>query len=409
MGLLFWIPFFLALAAINNGYKKKSKKIICATIIIEAIIIVITMIKSYCSYRYPSFSFNHVLLFILYYSIPSITYFIFYKVNNKIIETLMKFINAFSWVILCFGFFFTFLFPSLFFISETTDINNYLKFDDGYGDVKYFPQDLEDNDMKPISYYYNYVKNFDVRYEVYLEVKIDDKKFQEIYDEMYTESRLIMCNSKEYYITRENNYIGDSRTNLNLIIFDKNNSIITYHKIYSEYKYNKPPHNFDNKTYKELKENLYKYYLNHAHIGEEKLKEHGDVVMSIESKNMSCTPVMLVLYDDNQYELFTYYKSCRPGKVCTDEMVYTKSIHGTYKTNILKILQEDNIEINKSHTMDDLPEYEIYMGDSYVKKGYEYYYSISKGTTNKTLNDLLNNLGLDLKKCANPDYDYIGD
>ena len=114
-------------------------------------------------------------------------------------------------------------------------------------------------------------------------------------------------------------------------------------------------------------------------------------------------------YTNNQYELFTYYKACRPGKVCTDEMVYTKSIHGTYKTNILNILQEDNIEINKSHTMDDLPEYEIYMGDSYVKKGYEYYYSISKGTTNKTLNDLLNNLGLDLKKCANPDYDYIGD
>lgn len=402
MGLLFWIPFFLALAAISNGYKKKSKKILYATLIIEILFIVIIMINSYSNYKYPSFSLEKVLSFIFCCSIPSISYLIFYKVNNKIIETIMKFVNAFSWVSLCFGFLLTLLFSSIFFVSETTNIDNYLNCDDNYCDVSFFPQDLEG--LKPISYYYNYNKIFDVRYEVYLEIKVDDNKYQEIYNKTLTNSRLIMNNNNEYFITGNNNYIEDSRTNLKLIIFDKNNNIITYHKIWSEYKYNKAPHNFDNKTYETFKENLNNYYLNYVHSGEEPLKEHGNVIMSIESHSTSCSPVLLVFYDDNQYELFTYYKACKPGVVCTSEMVYTKSIHGTYKTDVLEIIKEDNIETNKSHSMDDLPEYDIYMGDSYVNQGYEYYYSVAKGTTNKTLNDLLNNLSLNLKKCANPDY-----
>ena len=65
--------------------------------------------------------------------------------------------------------------------------------------------------------------------------------------------------------------------------------------------------------------------------GTEPLKEHGDVALHIDSGNKgNCVKVTLVLYEDNQYELFTDYKECRPWQTCTEELRYTKSIKGTY-------------------------------------------------------------------------------
>lgn len=138
--------------------------------------------------------------------------------------------------------------------------------------------------------------------------------------------------------------------------------------------------------------------------GTDLLKDHGNVILIISTGNKSCVPVELVLYDDNQYELFTDYAACKPNQNCTMELRYTKSIKGKYDYNPIEIIEEDNIEINKSHPMDNLPEYEIYVGDTYVQKGYEYNYSVEKGTTNKSLEELLKQLDIDLKVCANPEY-----
>ena len=65
--------------------------------------------------------------------------------------------------------------------------------------------------------------------------------------------------------------------------------------------------------------------------GTELLKEHGDVALHIDSGNKgNCVKVTLVLYEDNQYELFTDYKECRPWQTCTEELRYTKSIKGNH-------------------------------------------------------------------------------
>ena len=59
---------------------------------------------------------------------------------------------------------------------------------------------------------------------------------------------------------------------------------------------------------------------------------------------------------------------------------------------------------DKSYMNENRPEYEIYMGNSYVEKGYGYYYTIENGQTNKYLEELLNEIDVNLKVCAEPEY-----
>lgn len=139
-------------------------------------------------------------------------------------------------------------------------------------------------------------------------------------------------------------------------------------------------------------------------LGDEPLTNHKEDGFTIRMGNKGCIPVQLTVYADGNYELFTEYDACKPGAFCNDMLKYTKSIKGTTDYDIIKIIEDDNIEVNKSHSMDDLPEYEIYMGNYYVEKGYEYYYSIGKGQTNKYLEEFLKEIDVDLKVCANPEY-----
>lgn len=120
--------------------------------------------------------------------------------------------------------------------------------------------------------------------------------------------------------------------------------------------------------------------------------------------NKNCVPLQLAIYEDGVYELFTSYKSCKPGKFCTDMLSYSKSIKGTTKYDVLKIIKEKGVEKDKVHSMNNLPEYEIYMGNSYVEKGYGYYYTIEKGQTNKSIEELLKEINVELQVCAEPEY-----
>jgi len=138
--------------------------------------------------------------------------------------------------------------------------------------------------------------------------------------------------------------------------------------------------------------------------GDDPLTNTANLILTIEMGNKSCIPVNLAVYEDGSYELFTTYESCRPGVVCNAILKYTKSIKGTTNYDVIKIIEEDNIEVDKSHSMDNLPEYEIYMGHSYVEKGYGYYYTIEKGHTNKYLEEFLREIDVDLKVCADPEY-----
>ena len=139
--------------------------------------------------------------------------------------------------------------------------------------------------------------------------------------------------------------------------------------------------------------------------GTELLKEHGDVALHIDSGNKgNCIKVMLVLYEDNQYELFTDYKECRPWQTCTEELRYTKSIKGTYNYDLTKIIEASTNANDKSYSKDNLPEYELYLGDQYVQKYDTAMFVVEKGQTNNYLDELLEQLDVDLNSCANPDY-----
>ena len=139
-------------------------------------------------------------------------------------------------------------------------------------------------------------------------------------------------------------------------------------------------------------------------IGTDILENHGEVLISIHVGNKDYVPVSLSLYDDGTYELFTAYESCRPGRICTSMLKYTKSVKGTYKYDVEKIIKASVNADNKSYDMSNLPEYEIYLGDKYMKKYDSLMFTVEKGRKNKYLNELLDMLDVDLDKCAKPDY-----
>lgn len=139
-------------------------------------------------------------------------------------------------------------------------------------------------------------------------------------------------------------------------------------------------------------------------IGTDILENHGEVLISIHVGNKDYVPVSLSLYDDGTYELFTAYESCRPGRICTSMLKYTKSVKGTYKYDVEKIIKASINADNKSYDMSNLPEYEIYLGDKYVSKYDSLMFTVEKGKKNKYLNELLDIIDVDLDKCAKPDY-----
>lgn len=139
-------------------------------------------------------------------------------------------------------------------------------------------------------------------------------------------------------------------------------------------------------------------------IGTDILENHGEVLISIHVGNKDYVPVSLSLYDDSTYELFTAYESCRPGRICTSMLKYTKSVKGTYKYDLEKIIKASINADNKSYDMSNLPEYEIYLGDKYMNKYDSLMFTVEKGKKNKYLNELLDIIDVDLDKCAKPDY-----
>lgn len=138
--------------------------------------------------------------------------------------------------------------------------------------------------------------------------------------------------------------------------------------------------------------------------GDKPLTNHKDNILSITMGTNACVPVLLAVYEDGTYELFTAYEACRPGVICTSLLKYTKSIKGKTDYDVLKIIQDDVVDRDNPHSMDNLPEYEIDMGDSYVEKGYGRRYIIEKGRTNKYLGEFLKEIDVELKICAEPEY-----
>ncbi len=136
--------------------------------------------------------------------------------------------------------------------------------------------------------------------------------------------------------------------------------------------------------------------------GDTPLTNHKEPILSITKGIRPCTSLLLVVYEDGIYELFTAYEACRPGEVCTSIMKYTKSITGKTNFDVLKIIDDDSVE--KIHSTDVPVDYEIEMGEKYTKNGYENRYMILQDHTNKILKDFLKEINIDLNVCAIPEY-----
>lgn len=133
------------------------------------------------------------------------------------------------------------------------------------------------------------------------------------------------------------------------------------------------------------------------------LNNYEKLLLSINTKSKDFVPVLLSIYDDNTYELFTTYKDCEPGTLCSMPLIYTSSVKGTYNYDIdsliNKLINNKNYIYNKkSNTY-----YDISLGDIYVEK-YDTL-NISINANNKYLKQFLNSLNVDLSKCAKPEYE----
>ncbi len=142
--------------------------------------------------------------------------------------------------------------------------------------------------------------------------------------------------------------------------------------------------------------------------GTELLEKHGDVVLRVKRGDRGgkkdCVTVELSLYDDNQYELFTDSATCKPWHTCTMQLIYTKSIKGSYDYDLLKIIEASTNADDKTYSKDNLPEYRLTLGKKYIDKYDSLTFTVEKGQTNKYLDELLNELNIDLNQCLNPDY-----
>lgn len=139
-------------------------------------------------------------------------------------------------------------------------------------------------------------------------------------------------------------------------------------------------------------------------LGDSILENPGNVLISIQYAKRSYVPISLSVYDNGTYELFTSYADCKPGRVCTSMLRYTKSIKGNYNYDIEKILSASTNADGMSFEMSKLPVYEIYLGEEYMKKYDSLMFVVENGKKNKYLDEFLDTLNVDLKKCAKPDY-----
>ena len=162
--------------------------------------------------------------------------------------------------------------------------------------------------------------------------------------------------------------------------------------------------NFDkekniNKLFNEVeqKKNIYYDYLNldMSKITIDDLV-YDNVIFSVEKKNSKCDiPVLLGIYKNNKYKLYTEYKSCKPGTNCDLMLQYNKAIEGKYEYDVIEIIRH-SVDANlHQYTNDNLPEYMINSG-----KGHEFI----TDSDNKYLKELLESINVDLNQCAKPNY-----
>lgn len=133
-------------------------------------------------------------------------------------------------------------------------------------------------------------------------------------------------------------------------------------------------------------------------IKKEDIVLDNGLLFSISWTRSNCVPVQLSIYDDGKYELYTDYRACSINESCNLMLKYTKKETGTYDYDVMKIINNSIIADNMTFTNTNRSEFEIYTGNG--KK----VYMLITNSNNKYLKEFLKQIDVNLKTCADPDY-----
>lgn len=123
---------------------------------------------------------------------------------------------------------------------------------------------------------------------------------------------------------------------------------------------------------------------------------YNDLVFSIEFRNKNCNiPVLLNVYKDNKYKLYTTYKSCKTI-MCTFELRYIDSVDGTYDYDILEIIKHSEDANLFQYNSESNFMYEIFSGKNHT---------FVTDDNNRYLKEFLELINVDLKECAIASYE----
>ena len=157
--------------------------------------------------------------------------------------------------------------------------------------------------------------------------------------------------------------------------------------------------NYQSKLSNEEKINTYYSKVSDAANLEEIDIVYSDgLLFSISYKKSDCIPVLLSIYENGKYILYTDYEACKFTETCNSMLKYTKKIEGTYDFDVIKIIQNSVITDNMQFTNDTMPEYEIYTGNG------EFVYMLVTDENNEYLSNFLKQIDINLHICAAPDY-----
>lgn len=123
---------------------------------------------------------------------------------------------------------------------------------------------------------------------------------------------------------------------------------------------------------------------------------YNDLVFSIEFRNKNCNiPVLLNVYKDNKYKLYTAYKSCKTS-MCNSELRYIDSVDGTYDYDILEIIKHSEDANLFQYNSESNFMYEIFSGKNHP---------FVTDDNNRYLKEFLELINVDLKECAIASYE----
>lgn len=133
-------------------------------------------------------------------------------------------------------------------------------------------------------------------------------------------------------------------------------------------------------------------------IRKEDIIADNGLLFSIRWTKSDCIPIQLNVYDEGKYELYTSYEACGFTESCNSILMYTKKESGIYDYDVMKIINNSIIADNMNFTNANRSEFEIYTGNG------EKVYMLITNSNNKYLEEFLKQINVNLKKCADPDY-----